>query len=80
MANMTMSLSRSCRRPGGGGLSCGAVLRGLLTTTVLVVLYYVLPYRSLNGDTALRLLAGLVIFVGITVWQVKAITGSAIRP
>ncbi len=52
-----------------------AVLRGLLTTTVLVLLYYLLPYRSLNGDTALRFLAGLVIFVGITVWQVKAITG-----
>jgi voltage-gated potassium channel len=53
-----------------------AVLRGLLTTTVLVVLYYVLPYQSLNGDTGLRLLAGLAIFVGITVWQVRSITGS----
>ena len=53
-----------------------AVLRGLLTATVLVVLYYVLPYRSLNGDTGLRLLAGLAIFVGITVWQVRSITGS----
>jgi voltage-gated potassium channel Kch len=52
------------------------VLRGVLTTTVLVVLYYVLPYQSLNGDTALRLLAGLLVFVGITVWQVRTIAGS----
>jgi voltage-gated potassium channel len=57
-------------------LILGAVLRGLLTTTVLVVLYYVLPYRSFNGDAALRILAGLVIFAGITVWQVRTITGS----
>ncbi len=53
-----------------------AALRGLLTTTVLVVLYYVLPYRALNGETALRLLAGLAIFTGITVWQVRSIAGS----
>lgn len=57
-------------------LAYGAVLRGLLTATVLVVLYYVLPYRSWNGDTALRILAGLVIFTGITAWQVRTITGS----
>jgi hypothetical protein len=54
----------------------GAVLRGLLTSTVLVVLYYVLPYTSLNGDTALRILAGLVVFTGVTVWQVRTIIGS----
>ncbi len=52
------------------------VLRGLLIATVLVVLYYVLPYRSLDSDTALRLLAGLLIFVGITGWQIKTIAGS----
>jgi voltage-gated potassium channel len=52
------------------------VLRGLLTTTVLVVLYYVLPYQSLNGDTGLRLLAGLLVFAGITAWQVRSIAGS----
>ncbi len=54
----------------------GAVLRGLLTTTVLVVLYYLLPYRTWNGDTALHVLAGLLIFIGITTWQVRTITGS----
>lgn len=54
----------------------GAVLRAVLTATVLVVLYYVLPFRSLTGSSALRFLAGLLIFIGITVWQVKTITGS----
>jgi voltage-gated potassium channel len=30
----------------------------------------------LNGDTALRILAGLVVFTGVTVWQVRTIIGS----
>ena len=54
----------------------GAALRGLLTATVLVVVYYVVPDRTWNGDTALRILAGLLVFAGITVWQVRTITGS----
>jgi hypothetical protein len=54
-----------------------AVLRGLLVTTALVVLYYLLPLdRSLDTGTAIRLLIGLLVFVGVTVWQVRAITGS----
>jgi voltage-gated potassium channel len=57
-------------------LVCGAVLRGLLTATVLVVLYYVWPYRSWNGHTALRILVDLLVFTGITTWQVRTITGS----
>jgi hypothetical protein len=36
----------------------GAALRGLLTATVLVILYYALPDQSWSGDTALRILAG----------------------
>jgi len=36
-----------------------AVLRGVLGTTVLVVLYYVLPLdQPWNGDTAVRILIG----------------------
>jgi voltage-gated potassium channel len=54
----------------------GAALRGLLTAIVLVVLYYVLPDRSWNDGTALRILAGLLVFAGITTWQVRTITGS----
>jgi voltage-gated potassium channel len=58
-------------------LIIAAVLRGLVVTTVLVVLYYLLPLdRPLDASTAVRLLIGLLIFVGATVWQVKAIAGS----
>jgi hypothetical protein len=54
-----------------------AVLRGLLITTVLVVLYYLLPLdRPLDTGTAVRLLIGLLVFAGVTVWQVRGITGS----
>ena len=54
-----------------------AVLRGLLVTTVLVVLYYLLPLdQPWDTGTAVRLLIGLLIFAGITVWQVRAIAGS----
>jgi hypothetical protein len=54
-----------------------AVLRGLLITTVLVVLYYLLPLdQPWDTATAVRLLIGLLVFAGLTVWQVKAITGS----
>ena len=53
------------------------MLRGLLVTTVLVVLYYLLPLdQPWDTGTAVRLLIGLLIFAGITVWQVRAIAGS----
>ncbi len=54
-----------------------AVLRSVLAATVLVVLYYVLPLdRPWNTDTGIRLLIGLVAFVGVMVWQVRAIAGA----
>ena len=54
-----------------------AVLRGLLVATVLVVLYYVLPLdRPLDTGTAVRLLLGLLVFTGVTVWQIRRIVGS----
>ena len=54
-----------------------AVLRGLLVTTVLVVLYYLLPLdQPWDTGTAVRLVIGLLVFVGVTVWQVRAIAGS----
>jgi voltage-gated potassium channel len=54
-----------------------AVLRGLVVTTVLVVLYYLLPLdRPWDTDTAVRLLIGLLVFTGLTVWQVRAIIGA----
>jgi hypothetical protein len=50
---------------------------GLVITTVLVVLYYLLPLdRPLDTGTAVRLLIGLLVFAGLAVWSVRAITGS----
>ena len=58
-------------------LIIAAVLRGLVVTTVLVVLYYLLPLdRPWDSDTAVRLVIGLLVFAGATVWQVKAIAGA----
>ena len=57
-----------------------AVLRSLLSATVLVVLYYLLPLdRPLSADTAIRLLAGLLVFAGVMVWQVRKSLGRATR-
>ena len=57
-----------------------AVLRGLVVTTVLVVLYYLLPLdRPWNAGTAVRLLIGLLVFAGVTVWQVRKIIARATR-
>ena len=54
-----------------------AVLRGVLSAAALVVLYYVLPLdQPWNGDTAVRILIGLLVFAGIAVWQVRSIVGS----
>jgi voltage-gated potassium channel len=54
-----------------------AVVRSLLTTTVLVVLYYQLPLdRPWDANTAVRVLVGLLAFVAVAAWQVKTITGS----
>ena len=53
------------------------MLRGVLTAAALVVLYYVLPLdQPWNGDTAVRILIGLLVFAGIAVWQVRSIIGS----
>ena len=58
-------------------LIIGAVLRGLLVTTVLVILYYLLPLdQPWDTETAVRLLIGLLVFAGLTVWQVRAVIGS----
>ena len=58
-------------------LIIGAVLRGLVVTTALVVSYYLLPLdQPWDTGTAVRLLTGRLIFLGLTVWQVRAIAGS----
>ena len=54
-----------------------AVVRSVLVAAVLVVLYYVLPLdRRWDSGTAVRLLIGIVVFVGVMVWEVRAIVGS----
>jgi voltage-gated potassium channel len=53
------------------------VLRSVLSSTVLVVLYYELPLdRPMDADTAVRILIGLLAFTAIMAWQIRAITGS----
>ncbi len=70
-----MNATRTCRRRSGGGFR--AVLRGVLTAAVLVVLYCVLRLdRSWDSGTAIRLLIGILVFVGVMVWQVRVIAGS----
>ena len=61
-------------------LIIGAVLRGLLITTVLVTLYYLLPLdRPWDASTAVRLLIGLLVFAAVTVWQVRRSPAPATR-
>jgi voltage-gated potassium channel len=70
-------------KPAGLGLAVGwrpvtrAVLRGLLSIVVLTALYFVLPLdASLDGHDVVLLLVCLLIFVGVVIWQVRAILGA----
>lgn len=68
------NLPRASRRR----IAAWALARGLLSATVLLVLYYVLPFdQRFNGDAVARVVIGLVIFAGIMVWQVRAIISSS---
>ena len=54
-----------------------AALRGLLVTTLLVVLYYQLPLHQHWGvNAAVRVLASLLVFAGLAAWQLRTIIGS----
>ncbi len=54
-----------------------AVLRSIAIATVLVVLYYVLPFdRRWDADTVVRLLIGLLVFAAVIAWGVRIIAGS----
>lgn len=51
-----------------------ALIRPALSVTVLLLLYYVLPWgERLTGPTAVGLLMGLVAFAALLVWQVRGI-------
>ena len=67
-------VSRTARRR----LILWAVLRGLLYTTLLVVLYYLLPLdEPLGASAGVRILIGLLLFAGIAAWQIRNIAGSS---
>jgi voltage-gated potassium channel len=54
-----------------------ALLRALLTSIVLVVLYYALPLTgALTASATALLLVGLAVFAAVITWQVRAIMGS----
>ena len=55
-----------------------AALRALLTASVLVALYYLLPLDFGDSDTStfLKLTAGALVFGAITTWQIRAIRQS----
>jgi voltage-gated potassium channel len=72
-ADSYQNLPRATRRR----IIVRATLRSLLSTTILVVLYYVLPLdQPLGASAVVRVLIGLVVFAGITVWQLRTIIGS----
>jgi voltage-gated potassium channel len=54
-------------------------LRALVTASVLVALYYLLPFESRvsSSSTIVKLGLGLAVFVGLMTWQVRAIEDSA---
>ena len=54
-----------------------SLLRAALTSTVLVVLYYWLPFTdALQASTVGLLVVGLALFAAVITWQVRAILGS----
>ena len=54
------------------------LLRALATTVVLVALYFVLPLNHLDGvPLEASLAVALLVLLGVSIWQVRAITRSA---
>ena len=57
------------------------VVRALLTSAALVVLYYRLPMTGALDTAAIaRLVVGLLVFTVLIAWQVRAILRSAYPP
>ena len=55
-----------------------AALRALLTASVLIALYYLLPLDFADSDTSavVKLAVGALVFIGLMTWQLRAITQS----
>jgi voltage-gated potassium channel len=53
-----------------------AIARALLTASVLVALYYLLPLSNdvSEASTVLKLAVGLIVFSALMIWQVRSIT------
>jgi hypothetical protein len=55
-----------------------ALLRAVLTSTVLVVLYYNMPFTAVvDTSTFMLLAAGLLLFGVVITWQIRSIVRSA---
>ena len=61
-----------------GGSSPWPALRALLAASVLVALYYLLPLDAAGSDTStiVKLMLGAIVFLGLMLWQLRAITQS----
>ena len=54
-----------------------ALLRALLTTTVLVALYYLLPVdEEWRLSSGLRMVLGLALFAAVLIWQIRKVITS----
>jgi hypothetical protein len=66
-------VGRNERAPAKGRRLVGlGLLRSLAATVALVALYYLLPLDRMK-NVSLALVAGLLILLAVTVWQVRAI-------
>ena len=58
-------------------LIVAGLLRASVSTAVLVGLYYILPMNeALHLSAVMRLVIGLIIFAGVTIWQIRRILRS----
>ena len=73
---MTASSLRTLDRAARRHLIWHAVLRPLATTVLLVGLYYLLPLDRVHVRLAVILVAGILIVLAVSAWQLHAITRS----
>ena len=72
MTASVRTLDRTARRH----LIWHAVLRPLATTVFFVGLYYLLPLDRIRVPLAVTLVAGILIVLAVSAWQLRAITRS----
>jgi voltage-gated potassium channel len=58
-------------------LIAAGVLRASVTAGVLLAVYFIVPIdEPLQGSAAIRLIACLIVFAGVVIWQVRSILRS----